>query len=115
MDGNLSRADALARSPPPFVFDAFVLLYPQFLPAPVRNVTNQSKTSGMVPKRRGPKRGLFAAVLILKGNGLLRAATHDKVNEPFDSHKANVENCPYGKTDQTYFRCLYRTMAIYCS
>ena len=33
----------LARSPPPFVFDAFVLLYPHFLPAPVRNVTNRTK------------------------------------------------------------------------
>ena len=32
-----------ARSPPPFVFDAFVLLYPQFLPAPVRNVGNRIK------------------------------------------------------------------------
>ena len=43
MDGNLSRAGTLARSPPPFVFDAFVLLYPHFLPAPVRNVTNRAK------------------------------------------------------------------------
>ena len=34
------------RSPPPFVFDAFVLLYPHFLPAPVRNVTNRAKTNG---------------------------------------------------------------------
>ena len=32
-----------ARSPPPFVFDAFVLLYPHFLPAPVRNVGNRIK------------------------------------------------------------------------
>ena len=32
-----------ARSPPPFVFDAFVLLYPHFLPAPVRNVGNRAK------------------------------------------------------------------------
>ena len=43
MDGNLSHAGALARSPPPFVFDAFVLLYPHFLPEPVRNVTNRAK------------------------------------------------------------------------
>ena len=43
MDGNLSHAGALARSPPPFVFDAFVLLYPHFLPAPVRNVTKHAK------------------------------------------------------------------------
>ena len=35
------------RSPPPFVFDAFVLLYSHFLPAPVRNVTNRAKTNGM--------------------------------------------------------------------
>ena len=77
MDGNLSHAGALARSPPPFVFDAFVLLYPHFLPTPVRNVTNRAKTNGMVPKKRGPKRGLFTAELILKGNGLLRTATHD--------------------------------------
>ena len=32
-----------ARSPPPFVFDAFVLLYRHFLPAPVRNVTKHAK------------------------------------------------------------------------
>ena len=31
------------RSPPPFVFDAFVLLYSYFLPTPVRNVTNRAK------------------------------------------------------------------------
>jgi len=43
MDGNLSPAGALARSPPPFTFDAFVLLYPRFLPVPVRNVTNRTK------------------------------------------------------------------------
>ena len=46
MDGNLSRAGTLARSPPPFVFDAFVLLYPHFLPTPVRNVTNRANTNG---------------------------------------------------------------------
>lgn len=53
MDGNLSRAGTLARSPPPFVFDAFVLLYSHFLSMPVRNVTNRAKTSGM-RQRDGP-------------------------------------------------------------
>ena len=78
MDGNLSHAGTLARSPPPFVFDAFVLLYPHFLPEPVRNVTNRAKkTNGMAPKRRGPKWGLYMAKPILKSSGLLRAAAHD--------------------------------------
>ena len=44
-----------ARSPPPFVFDAFVLLYPQFLPTPVRNVTNRAKKrTGRRPKKEAP-------------------------------------------------------------
>ena len=44
-----------ARSPPPFVFDAFVLLYPHFLPAPVRNVTNRAKKrTGRRPKEEVP-------------------------------------------------------------
>ena len=44
-----------ARSPPPFVFDAFVLLYPHFLPAPVRNVTNcAKKRTGQCPKKEVP-------------------------------------------------------------
>ena len=78
MDGNLSHAGALARSPPPFVFDAFVLLYPHFLPAPVRNVVNHAKkTNGTAPKRRGPERDLYMVELILKGSGLLRTAAHD--------------------------------------
>lgn len=114
MDGNLSHAGALARSPPPLVFDAFVLLYPHFLPPPVRNVTNRSKRPEWHQKR-GPERNLFTAELILKGSGLLRTAAHDKVNKPLYSHKANVENCPYGKTDEAYFRCLYRPVAIDCS
>ena len=55
MDGNLSHAGALARSPPPFVFDAFVLLYPHFLPEPVRNVTNRAKKrTGRRPKEEVP-------------------------------------------------------------
>lgn len=78
MDGNLSHAGALARSPPPFVFDAFVLLYPHFLPAPVRNVTKHAKkTNGTAPKRRGPERDLYMVEIILKGSGPLRAAAHD--------------------------------------
>ena len=77
MDGNLSHAGALARSPPPFVFDAFVLLYPHFLPAPVRNVGNRAKKrTGRRPKR-GPERDLYMVELILKGSGLLRTAAHD--------------------------------------
>ena len=44
-----------ARSPPPFVFDAFVLLYPHFLPTPVRNVTNRAKKrTGRRPKEEVP-------------------------------------------------------------
>ena len=44
-----------ARSPPPFVFDAFVLLYPHFLPEPVRNVTNGAKKrTGWHPKEEVP-------------------------------------------------------------
>ena len=44
-----------ARSPPPFVFDAFVLLYPHFLPAPVRNVTKRAKKrTGRRPKEEVP-------------------------------------------------------------
>ena len=44
-----------ARSPPPFVFDAFVLLYPHFLPTPVRNVTNRAKKrTGRRPKEEAP-------------------------------------------------------------
>ena len=67
-----------ARSPPPFVFDAFVLLYPHFLPAPVRNVTEpHQKTNGTAPKRRGPERDLYMVELVLKGSGLLRTATRD--------------------------------------
>ena len=55
MDGNLSHASTLARSPPPFVFDAFVLLYPHFLPEPVRNVTNRiKKRTGRRPKKEAP-------------------------------------------------------------
>lgn len=114
MDGNLSHAGALARSPTPLVFDAFVLLYPHFLPPPVRNVTNRSKRPEWHQKR-GPERNLFTAELILKGSGLLRTAAYDKVNEPLNSHKANVEKCPNGKTDEAYFRCLYRPVAINCS
>ena len=42
-----------ARSHPPFVFDAFVLLYPHFLPTPVRNVGNRiKKRTGRRPKKR---------------------------------------------------------------
>ena len=53
MDGNLSCTGALARSPPPFVFDAFVLLYPHFSPTPVRNVGNRiKKRTGRRPKKR---------------------------------------------------------------
>ena len=51
MDGNLSHAGALTRSPPPFVFDAFVLLYPHFLPVPVRNVTNRAKKTSRTARR----------------------------------------------------------------
>ena len=44
-----------ARSPPPFVFDAFVLLYPHFLSAPVRNVGNRAKKrTGRRPKEEVP-------------------------------------------------------------
>ena len=44
-----------ARSPPPFVFDAFVLLYPHFLTTPVRNVTNRAKKrTGRRPKEEVP-------------------------------------------------------------
>ena len=44
-----------ARSPPPFVFDAFVLLYPHFLPEPVRNVGNRiKKRTGRRPKEEVP-------------------------------------------------------------
>lgn len=50
MDGNLSHAGTL-----PFVFDAFVLLYPHFLTAPVRNVTNHIiKRTGRRPKEEVP-------------------------------------------------------------
>ena len=78
MDGSLSRADSLARSPPQFAFDAFDLLYPHFLPSPVRNVTKRAKkTSGMAPKRKGPEWDLYMVELILKGSGLLRTAAHD--------------------------------------
>ena len=69
----------------------------------------------MVPKRRGPEWGLYMVELILKGSGPLRTAAHDNVNKPLYSHEPNVENCPYGKTDQTHFYCLYRPMAIHCS
>ena len=55
MDGNLSRAGTFTRSPPPFVFDAFVLLYPHFLPAPVKNVGNRiKKRTGWCPKEEVP-------------------------------------------------------------
>ena len=44
-----------ARSPPPFVFDAFVLLYPHFSPTPVRNVGNRAKKrTGRRPKEEVP-------------------------------------------------------------
>ena len=44
-----------ARSPPPFVFDAFVLLYPHFLPAPMRNVMKRAKKrAGRCPKEEVP-------------------------------------------------------------
>jgi len=44
-----------ARSPPPFVFDAFVLLYPHFLPVQVRNVGNRiKKRTGRRPKEEVP-------------------------------------------------------------
>lgn len=43
MDGNLSHAGTLPVLPPPFVFDAFALLYPIFLPEPVRNIPNRIK------------------------------------------------------------------------
>ena len=66
-----------ARSPPPFVFDAFVLLYPHFLPAPVRNVTKHAKNERDGAQKRGPERDLYMVELILKGSGLLRTATHD--------------------------------------
>lgn len=75
---------------------------------PVKNVQNGTK-------KEAPSGASFLVELILKGSGLLRTAAHDKVNEPLNSHKANVEKCPYGKTDEAYFRCLYRPMAIYCS
>ena len=44
-----------ARSPPPFVFDAFVLLYPHFSPTPVRNVGNRiKKRTGRRLKEEAP-------------------------------------------------------------
>ena len=75
---------------------------------PVKNVQNGTK-------KRGPERDLFTAEPILQSNGLLRTAAHDNVNKPLYSHEPNVENCPYGETDQTHFYCLYRPMAIHCS
>lgn len=44
-----------ARSPPPFVFDAFVLLYPHFSPTPMRNATKHiKKRTGWRPKEEIP-------------------------------------------------------------
>ena len=78
MDGNLSRADSLVRSPPQFAFDVFVLLYSHFFTVASGECNEaRQKTSGMAPKRRGPERGLYMVELILKDSGLLRTAAHD--------------------------------------